>query len=282
MGSSAMKPASFDYVKPRSLEDAIRLLADAQDDVLLLAGGQSLLPLLALRMAPVRMLVDIGRLDALRQVEDAGDNVVIGAAVTHAEIEDGRIPDPGRGLMKQVAARIAYRAVRNQGTIGGSVALADPSADWPACLIALAAKARISGPNGSRTVLVADLIKDIFTTSLERNELIAAFEIPRLNACAKTGFAKVAKKVGAFAMSLAIAVVDDGPQAARVVLAGAGSRAVRLPMTSDVMQSSTSPESVLRDAIGRDLAQSVDVVDDYAVRLHSAVVLRAIAEARSK
>ena len=83
-------------------------------------------------------------------------------------------------------------------------------------------------------------------------------------------------------MSLAIAVVDDGARAARVVLAGAGSRAVRLPMTSDVMQSSTSPKSVLRDAIGRDLAQSMDVIDDYAVRLHSAVVLRAIDEARSK
>jgi len=277
-----MKPAPFDYVRPRSLEEAVRVLADAGEDVLALAGGQSLLPLLALRMASVRMLVDIGRLGALRQVEDGGDNVVIGAAVTHAEIEDGRVPDPGRGLMKRVAARIAYRAIRNQGTIGGSVAMADPAADWPACLIALEAKARIVGPKGSRMVPVADLIQDIYTTSLARDELIVAFEIPRLDARVKTGLAKVARKTGAFAMSLAIAVVDDGPRAVRVVLAGAGSRAVRLPMTSDVMQSSTLPESVLRDAIGRDLAQSMDATDDYAIRLHSAVVLRAIAEARSK
>lgn len=277
-----MKPAPFDYVRPQSLEEAVRVLADAGEDVLALAGGQSLLPLLALRMASVRMLVDIGRLDALRQVEDTGDNVVIGAAVTHAEIEDGRVPDPGRGLMKRVAARIAYRAIRNQGTIGGSVAMADPAADWPACLIALEAKARIVGPKGSRMVPVADLIQDIYTTSLARGELIVAFEIPRLDAGVKTGLAKVARKTGAFAMSLAIAVVDDGPRAARVVLAGAGNRAVRLPMTSDVMQSSTLPESVLRDAIGRDLAQSMDAIDDYAIRLHSAVVLRAIAEARSK
>jgi carbon-monoxide dehydrogenase medium subunit len=277
-----MKPAPFDYVRPRSLEDAVRTLADSKEDVLPLAGGQSLLPLLALRMASVRMLVDIGRLDALRQINDAGDHVVIGAAITHAEIEDGQVPDPSRGLMKRVAARIAYRAIRNQGTIGGSIAMADPAADWPACLIALEAKARIVGPEGGRTVLVADLIQDIYTTSLARGELIVAFEIPRLDAGAKTGLAKVVKKTGAFAMSLAIAILDDGPHAPRVVLAGAGSRAIRLPMTSDVMQSSTSSETVLRDVIGRDLAQSMDAKDDYAVRLHSAVVLRAIAEARSK
>ena len=160
--------------------------------------------------------------------------------------------------------------------------MADPAADWPACLVALEAKARIVGPKGSRIVSVADLIQDIYTTSLARDELIVAFEIPRLDSGVKTGLAKVARKTGAFAMSLAIAVVDDGPRAARVVLAGAGSRAVRLPMTSNVMQSSTLPESVLRDAIGRDLAQSTGAIDDYAIRLHSAVVLRAIAEARSK
>ena len=107
-----MKPAPFDYVRPPSLEEAVRVLADGED-VLALAANH-LPPLLALRMASVRMLVDIGRLDALRQVEDTGDNLVIGAAVTHAEIEDGRVPDPGRGLMKRVAARIAYRAIRNQ------------------------------------------------------------------------------------------------------------------------------------------------------------------------
>lgn len=276
-----MKPAAFDYLRPASLDEAIQALSGAQEDAMALAGGQSLLPLLSLRMSSVGRLVDIGRLDALRHVEDAGSHVVIGAAVTHSEIEDGRVPDPGRGLMKRMAARIAYRAVRNQGTIGGSVAMADPAADWPVCLIALEAKARITGAKRQRTVPVADLIEDIYTTSLARDEIIVSFEVPRLDAAAKTGVAKVSRKTGAFAMSLAVAVINDGSRGARVVLAGAGSRAVRLAATSQLLQAHDTPDTTLRAAIARDLAETAGELDDYSIRLHSAVVLRAIAEARA-
>ncbi len=275
-----MKPAAFDYVRPGSLEEALGLLAGAPEDVMPLAGGQSLLPLLGLRMSSAAMLVDIGRLDALRRVEDTGSHVVIGAAVTHAEIEDGIVPDPGRGLMRRMAGRIAYRAVRNQGTIGGSVAMADPAADWPVCLIALEAVARIAGARGGRTVPVADLIEDVYTTSLARGEIIVAFEVPRLDAAARTGVAKVARKTGAFAMSQAVVVTNDGARAARVVLAGAGSRAYRLPATSGLLQSPDAAESSLREAIRRDLEGCGGELDDYTIRLHTAVVLRAIAEAR--
>lgn len=276
-----MKPAAFDYLRPASLDEAIQALSGAQEDAMALAGGQSLLPLLSLRMSSVGRLVDIGRLDALRHVEDAGSHVVIGAAVTHSEIEDGCVPDPGRGLMKRMAARIAYRAVRNQGTIGGSVAMADPAADWPVCLIALEAKARITGAKRQRTVPVADLIEDIYTTSLARDEIIVSFEVPRLDAAAKTGVAKVSRKTGAFAMSLAVAVINDGSRGARVVLAGAGSRAVRLAATSQLLQAHDTPDTTLRAAIARDLAETAGELDDYSIRLHSAVVLRAIAEARA-
>lgn len=275
-----MKPAAFDYVRPASLDEALATLDGATDDVMLIAGGQSLLPLLGLRVGAADRLVDIGRLDALRHSEDLGSHVVIGAAVTHAEIEDGEVPDPGRGLMRRVAARIAYRAVRNQGTIGGSVAMADPAADWPVCLIALESAAELAGPRGRRTVPVADLIQDIYTTMLARDEIIVAFSIPRLDAAARTGVAKVARKTGAFAMSLAIAVLNDGARAPRVVLAGAGSRAARLPSASELLQASDASETALRRAVGDDLA-AIGGLDDYSVRLHSAVVLRAIAEARS-
>lgn len=276
-----MKPAAFGYVRPANLDEAIHVLANAKDETMLLAGGQSLLPLLGLRLTSVGRLVDIGKLDTLRQVHDAESHVVIGAAVTHSEIEDGHVPDPGRGLMRRMAARIAYRAVRNQGTIGGSIAMADPSADWPVCLIALQAKARIAGAKGWRTVPVADLIEDIYTTSLAHDEIIVAFEIPRLDVVAKTGVAKVARKTGAFAMSLAVAVMNDGASGDRVVLAGSGSRAVRLPVTSGLLQSEGSSEASLRDAIFQDLAQPFGEIDEYSLRLHSAVVMRAIAEARA-
>jgi carbon-monoxide dehydrogenase medium subunit len=276
-----MKPAAFDYVRPVSLDEAIGALASAEGEAVPLAGGQSLLPLLGLRMTTVGRLVDIGRLEALRQVEETASHVVIGAAFTHAEIEDGRVPDPGHGLMRRMAARIAYRAVRNQGTIGGSIAMADPAADWPVCLIALDAKARIAGAKGQRTVPVAELIEDIYTTSLARDEIIIAFEIPRLDAAARTGVAKVTRKTGAFAMSLAVAVVNDGARGPRVVLSGAANKAVRLPATSALLQSKDASDAALSDAIGRDLLEAAGELDDYSVRLHRAVVLRAIAEARA-
>lgn len=276
-----MKPAAFDYVRPANLDEAIGALAEAGGEATPLAGGQSLLPLLGLRMTTVGRLVDIGRLEALRQVEETASHVVIGAAWTHAEIEDGSVPDPGNGLMRRMAARIAYRAVRNQGTIGGSIAMADPAADWPVCLIALEAKAHIAGAKGQRTVPVADLIEDIYTTSLAPDEIIVAFEIPRLDAAARTGVSKVTRKTGAFAMSLAVAVVNDGARAARVVLGGAANRAVRLPATSALLQSKDASAATLSDAIGRDLVETAGAPDDYSIRLHRAVVLRAIAEARA-
>ena len=276
-----MKPARFDYVRPSSLDDALRHLSDTADEVMPLAGGQSLLPLLALRMTSVAKLVDIGRLFELRAMSETDRYVVLGAAVTHAEIEDGHTPDPSQGLMPRIARHIAYRAVRNQGTIGGSVALADPAADWPVCLVALRARALIAGPNGRRSVPVCDLIEDIYTTSIAREELLVAFEIPRLHAATKTGVAKVAHKTGAFAMSHAIAVANDADNDARVVLGGAGKKAFVLAETSLLFHGGEGQEAALRKAIARDLAAADGTLDTYQVRLHSAVVLRAIGQARA-
>ena len=144
-----MKSAPFDYFKPGSVADACARLASESGGAVAIAGGQSLVPLLALRMAPAVTLVDLGGLSALGQFAKTSDGVRIGAGVTHAAIEDGKVPDPSGGLLQRVAGGIAYRSVRNHGTIGGSVALADPAADWPACLLALGATARISGPSGT-------------------------------------------------------------------------------------------------------------------------------------
>lgn len=276
-----MKPAPFDYIRPSSLDDALCYLADAPDEVMPIAGGQSLLPLLALRMTSVAKLVDIGGLAELRAVLETDQHVVLGAAVTHAEIEDGHMPDPSQGLMRRIAHHIGYRAVRNQGTIGGSVVLADPAADWPVCLIALRARALIVGPNGRRSVPVADLIEDIYTTSITREELLVAFEIPRVHPAAKTGVAKVAHKTGAFAMSHAIAVANDADNEARVVLGGAGKKAFILAETSSLFHAGETQEVTLRRAITHDLAAAADTLDAYQIRLHSAVVLRAIAQARA-
>jgi carbon-monoxide dehydrogenase medium subunit len=275
-----MKPAPFDYMRASSIDEAVKLIVSSEGDVMPIAGGQSLVPLLALRMTAPERLVDIGRIEALRASSENASHVTIGAGITHAEIEDGRVPDPANGFMRRIAANIAYRAVRNQGTIGGSVALADPAADWPACLIALQAKARIAGPNGERNALVEDLIDGIYSTKLQRGELIVAFEIPKLAASARTGIAKVARKTGAFAMSLAIAVYDGASSATRVVLGGAGSKPVCLQQTSELLRTKSPFQSALCDAIAQDLDGIDGEFDGYARRLHTATVLRAIAEAR--
>ena len=140
-----MKPAAFDYVRPKSLAEAIAILSAAAGDAQILAGGQSLVAMMNLRVAAPDLLVDIARLDELRTVSETSDHVVLGACVTHAAIEDCLVPDPSRGFMPDVASNLAYRAVRTRGTLGGSLALSDPAADWPTVMSALAAQVLLRG-----------------------------------------------------------------------------------------------------------------------------------------
>ena len=145
-----MKAAPFEYIRPKSVAEASVALGRRGATTAAIAGGQSLVPMLSLRVALIDLLVDISRLDDLKVVTETPDSLWLGALTTHAAIEDGKIPDIFNGLMRRVAGQISYRAVRNHGTIGGSVALADPAADWPCCLIALDASVRIVGRNGVR------------------------------------------------------------------------------------------------------------------------------------
>src|SRR5437870_5949677 len=150
-----MKAAAVDYVRPRSLAEAVDLLAEHRGEAWVLAGGQSLVAMMNLRVASPGLLIDISRLPELSSATDATDGVTFGACVTHAAIEDGRVPDPSRGLMPRVAASLAYRAIRTRGTIGGSLALADPAAEWPVVLTALDAELALLGPSGRRSLTCA-------------------------------------------------------------------------------------------------------------------------------
>ena len=147
-----MKAPAFEYVRPRDLGEAIDLLARSAGEAQIIAGGQSLMAMMNLRIAAPRLLIDIGRLSELAAAEEDGDAVTLGACVTHAAIEDMRVPDPSRGLMPRAAASLAYRAIRTRGTIGGSLALADPAAEWPAVFAALDADIIVCGPNGRRAL----------------------------------------------------------------------------------------------------------------------------------
>jgi len=150
-----MKPAQFGYLRPDTLAEAIGLLKECPQDARVMAGGQSLGPMLNLRLAQPKHVIDISRLRALCDSSMSGDTLAIGACITHAQIEDSKITDVTRGLLAQVAKGIAYRAVRNRGTLGGSLAHADPAADWLTTMIALDASLELAGANGRSQVKVA-------------------------------------------------------------------------------------------------------------------------------
>lgn len=275
-----MKPAAFDYARPQSLDVAIRLLADGDGAAMPISGGQSLLILMGLRMTMIETLVDVTQLPALKTLRDDGDSVFVGALTTHAMIEDGKIPDPSAGLMTRVAGKIAYRAVRNLGTIGGSVALADPAADWPACLIALGAEVCVAGPAGARRERVEDFVLGAYDTNLSPGEIVTGFQVPRRKA-ARWGTSKVNRKSGAFSDSMAVVVEADGG-APRVALAGTASRALHLPQVGQYMQAHRKTDSSeLGEVIRAELAKTVPDADAYQLRCHVATISRAIAQARA-
>jgi carbon-monoxide dehydrogenase medium subunit len=270
-----MKPAPFDYVRPRTVAEASALLAQDGMSTAAIAGGQSLVPMLSLRVAQIDLLVDLSRLDELKIVNETADHVHIGALTTHAAIEDGRIPDRFGGLMRRVASTISYRAVRNHGTIGGSVALADPAADWPGCLIALGASVRIAGGTGTRRQPVAEFVQGTYSTTLAPGEIVLGFEVPRPDSPPRWGFAKVARKSGAFASSIAYVVEQNRSGPVTVVLAAAGPRPIVLAGAARHLASGAGCENAMRAAIDGDLKTHLPDADCYEQRLHVSTVMRA-------
>lgn len=213
-----MKAAAFDYVQARSISEAVALLAAG--DARVLAGGQSLGPMLNLRLARPGRLVDVKRAAGLRDVAADDAVVSLGAGWTHAEIEDGAVEDPTQGLLRQVAQGIAYRAVRNRGTLGGSLAHADPAADWVSTIVALDGAVVAEGPGGRRRIAAEGFIRGAFATALAADEVLVAVEVPRLGPGARWGYHKLCRKTGEFAKAIGVAVLDPRTGFARV-LAGA-------------------------------------------------------------
>lgn len=270
-----MKPAKFDYERPKTLADAVKLLADAGADAKLIAGGQSLGPMLNMRLAQPKLLIDVSRLPELKRFEEMEDKVVIGAAVTHAQIEDGLVPDPTRGALPAVAADIAYRAVRTRGTVGGSLAHADPSADWLTALAALGADVLIQGPKGGRRVPVADFALSAFETVLKPGEIIDGVSVPRLSDAARWGFYKFCRKTGEYAEGMAAVLIDPARKVTRAVLGATHAK----PVTVD------DPQLF---ANGFDAARAAAIVDrnglggdPFERQIHVASLRRAAEQVRA-
>jgi carbon-monoxide dehydrogenase medium subunit len=173
-------PAKFDYVRPASVGEAVRALASGGEDAKVIAGGQSLLPLLRLRLAYPELLVDVGGIGELRGVTDAGEALIIGARTTHYQLTRDPLVAEHAGLLSEASRTVADPAVRHRGTLGGALAHADPAGDLPAVVLALDATIIAHGPNGEREIPAADFFVDYLTSALEPDEILTAIRIPKL------------------------------------------------------------------------------------------------------
>ena len=269
-----MKPAAVDYVRAASLGEAIERLAQAGGEARVIAGGQSLVAMMNLRVASPALVVDIARLPELGGADDDGDSIVLGACLTHAMIEDGRVPDPSRGLLPHAAATLAYRAIRNRGTLGGSLALADPAAEWPAVMTALDAEVLIAGPAGRRAMKCDGFATGVFETALAPAEILAGVRVRKLSPAARWGYVKLCRKLGEFAQALAVAVVDRG--GARVVLGAGNGPPLLLAETSRRL---AAGEGGIEAAVEADLDRAADRrFDAFERALHRVAARRSLAQ----
>lgn len=274
-----MKAPVLDLERPTSIEEAVSILAEQDGEARIIAGGQSLMPMLNLRLAYAPVLVDIGAIEELRLIEDEGESVLIGSYVTHARIEDHAAGDHWAGMPDFVARDIAYRGVRNRGTVGGSLAHADPAADWPVALGALGGEVEIVGPEGRRCVALDDFCIDVFATVLEPGEMIRAVRLPKGSSELRWSYRKMRKKAGALGEAI-VAVVQDPARDFRRVVAGSGALGGprRLTQLEDILAAGDRPDqSAIRNAL-----EALDAdLDRYNMQIHAVSLGRAIDEAFS-
>jgi aerobic carbon-monoxide dehydrogenase medium subunit len=281
-----MIPAKFDYTRPTSLGEATAALASGGEDAKVIAGGQSLLPLLRLRFSYPSVLVDVGGLDELRGVRDLGDSLEIGALTTLYELTRDPLIAGQCGLLAEAAGMIADPAVRHRGTIGGALAHADPAGDLPAVITALDATMVATGSGGTRTISPADFFLDYLTTSLAPGEILTAIRVPKLD-----GWGYRYEKFNVTAQAWAIVGVAAVAQrsngqvtAARVGLTNMGSVPVRARAVEDAAAGSEATAAALATAAARADADTsppddLRAASDYRRHLARVLTGRALAAA---
>jgi len=280
-----LKPAPFAYAKARSLAHAIELLAS--DEARLLAGGQSLIATLNMRLSRPALLVDLNGVDGLDATTLQNGHVEIGALVRHAQAERSPVIARHAPLVALALPHIGHPAIRNRGTIGGSIAFADPAAELPACLLALGGEVDIAGPQGRRTVKADDFFKDLFETALAPRDVLTAIRIPAARADTRVGFAEFARRHGDYAMvGLAACGRANGKglDDLRLAFFGVGATALRARHAERALAGGDVDAAVA--ALRTDLAPPDDVQASGAVKTHLAGVLlrrvaRELGEART-
>ncbi len=276
-----MKPAPFEYHRPASLAETFDLLDRYGDDGRILAGGQSLVPALNLRLATPRAIIDINRVPGLDAVRAAPDGLVIGALVRQEALERSALVREHAPLIAAALPHIGHSAIRARGTIGGSLALADPAAELPACAVALGATIRAGRRGGTREIAADDFFRGIYTTALAPGEIVTEILVPRPAAEWRWGFEELARRHGDFALAgLAAGVrVERGILAeARLVFFGVGLRPVRARRAEAALVGRRADAEALATAgraLDGDLDPPGDVHGSPALRRHLARVLLA-------
>jgi carbon-monoxide dehydrogenase medium subunit len=274
-----VKPAPFAYAKARSLDDAIERLA-RDEDARILAGGQSLIATLNMRLSRPTTLVDINGIGGLDGIAVKDGQVEIGALVRHAQAERSDIVAKHAPLIAQAIPHIGHPAIRNRGTIGGSIAFADPAAELPACLLALGGEVVIAGAKGERTVEADDFFQGLYETALGPGEVLKAIRVPAATSATRTGFAELARRHGDYAtIGLAATALGDGTAlgAVRLVYFGVGATPVRARKAEAALLRGPIDDAIT--ALTSDLDPPDDVQATGAVKRHLAgVLLRRVAQ----
>ncbi len=272
-----MKPAPFAYAKARSVAHAIELLAT--DDARLLAGGQSLIATLNMRLSQPALLVDINGISGLDRITLKNGDVEIGALVRHAQAERSAEIAQAAPLIALALPHIGHPAIRNRGTVGGSLAFADPAAELPACVVALGGEIEIVGPNGQRTINAEKFFKGLFETALTPRDMLTAIRVPAASASSRVGFAEFARRHGDYAMvGLAACAQADGKRLKDVRLAyfGLGATPVRARKAETALADGDVEGAA--SALADDLEPSNDMHASSEVKAHLAgVLLRRVA-----
>lgn len=270
-----MKPVNFDYARPIDVTGALALIGDEDHTVKIMAGSQSLGPMLNMRLVQPDLVVDITGIAELRQATEREGEMVIGACVTHADIEDLRVPDVTLGALPTVARGIAYRAVRNRGTIGGSITHADPSADWISILAALGAKVTLRGPSATRTIAVEDYMLGALEADLQFGEMLVSVSVPKVSRKAKWGYFKSCRKTGEFAHAIGAFLVDPERGVSRAVVGATESRPFVFADAHKLIGDGTT-DLALDSALAAELIESHGMHDPLERQTHVAALRRAI------
>lgn len=279
-----MKAAAFAYQRPASIADAARMVGQEDGAVKPIGGGQSLGPMLNLRLVRAQLLVDVSEIAEARSVTSQGGGVRIGGATTHAEIEDGKLDPLLRQspslaqMLRHVAGTIAYRAVRNRGTIAGSLAHADPAADWVLTMTALDAQLHCISVHGERVIPMTRFMSGAFTTALNAGELLTGVTLPHYSDAMRWGYYKFCRKTGEFAEASCAAVFDPERGVARIVVGALdGAPALLQKLAADIARDGI--DALSDAAVRAAVAQAAAGKDEAGRSLIVAAVKRSVRQA---